>query len=123
MGRIVEIDTVHYCVSDYARALRFYGETLGLRKAYEAEGGGFAIFEAGGSRLAIDTDWAPRWEPGSPTVALRVEGLEALVSRLEDEGVRVVQRPRRTRWGRNLALVEDPDGNGIELVEPVESQP
>jgi catechol 2,3-dioxygenase-like lactoylglutathione lyase family enzyme len=114
------VDTVHYCVADYRRALRFYGETLGLRKVYEAEGGGFAIFEAGGSRLAIDTDWAPRWEPGSPTVALLVEGLDGLVSRLESEGVEVAQRPRRTRWGRTLALVQDPDGNGIELVEPVE---
>jgi len=119
-GRVLGVDAVHYCVTDFPRALRFYGETLGLRKVYELEGGGFAVFEAGGSRLAIDTDWKPHWAPGCPTAALLVEGLERLVAQLEEQGVRVLQRPRRTRWGRSVAVVADPDGNGIELMEPVE---
>jgi len=119
LPRVLGVDAVHYCVSDFARALRFYGETLGLRKVRETPGGGFAVFEAAGSRIAIDTDWKPDWRPGSPTVALRVEGLEGLVAALERKGVRVLQRPRRTRWGATVAVVADPDGNGIELVEPV----
>jgi catechol 2,3-dioxygenase-like lactoylglutathione lyase family enzyme len=123
MPRVLGVETVIYSVSDYEQSLRFYGETLGMRKIREEASEGYACFEAGGSRLSIGTDWRPHWTPGSPTVSLLTDDLRGLLAELEKEGVKVLERPRRTAWGQQVAMVADPDGNGIELLQEAEGEP
>lgn len=58
--------------------------------------------------------------PGYAHIALSVGGRQAVdeqVSRLRDRGVRVVSEPRTTGDGYYEAVIEDPEGNRIELVE------
>ena len=73
------------------------------------------------SRPATRTPGDPGAElPGYAHVAFRVGGREAvdlLVARLEAQGAAVVGRPRRTGDGYYEAVIEDPEGNRIELVE------
>jgi lactoylglutathione lyase len=48
------------------------------------------------------------------TVGTRAE-VEALTTRMRDAGVRIVSGPRETGDGYFESVVEDPDGNRIEL--------
>lgn len=45
------------------------------------------------------------------------EAVDALVGRLEKDGVVVLKRPRRTGDGYYEAVLADPEGNQVEVVE------
>jgi lactoylglutathione lyase len=83
----------------------------------------FLDFPAGGGRLEIMTLPALAAAPTPPaagyahlalTVGSRAE-VEALTARMRDEGVPVVSAPRQTGDGYFEAVVEDPDGNAVEI--------
>lgn len=44
-----------------------------------------------------------------------VDELDAVVGRLADAGVPVIEEPADTPWGERVALVGDPDGNHVAL--------
>ncbi|MGB3795618.1 MAG: VOC family protein [Alteraurantiacibacter sp.] len=68
----------------------------------------FASFDA-------ETDY---WPPGKQVMLnLRVEGLEALLSRLEESGITASHREEMDGVG-SFARIRDPDGNPLELWEP-----
>lgn len=99
-----------------AEARAFYAELLGLPevpKPPELAKRGGAWFEHGAVKvhLGVDADFRPS-RKGHP--ALLVRGLRALVDRLRDAGVGIVEDPL-DGWDR--VYVADPFGNRIELME------
>lgn len=83
----------------------------------------FLAFPEGGGRLELmsvpdlaETPAAPA--AGYAHLALAVgstAAVEALTARMRDDGVRVVSGPRWTGDGYFEAVVEDPDGNAVEI--------
>jgi lactoylglutathione lyase len=83
----------------------------------------FLAFPDGGARLELMS--APTLEagPGAAAVgyahiAIAVgsrDAVESLTARLRAEGVRVVSEPRQTGDGYFESVIQDPDGNTVEI--------
>ena len=48
------------------------------------------------------------------------EGVDELYAELTEAGYRGHQRPYDAFWGARYAIVDDPDGNGVGLMSPVD---
>jgi catechol 2,3-dioxygenase-like lactoylglutathione lyase family enzyme len=99
-------------------ARAFYAGLLGvpeIPKPPELARRGGAWFENGAVKLhlGIEADFHPA-RKAHP--ALLVRGLRALVERLREAGVQVVEDPME---GHDRVYVADPFGNRLELMEPV----
>jgi catechol 2,3-dioxygenase-like lactoylglutathione lyase family enzyme len=110
------VDFVTIPTRDKDRAVRFYGETLGLERNPNA-GDAFPEFELGNLTLAIGDAEAVGIE-FSPlpfgTIALRVPDVAAARARLEDAGVEF--RGETIDSGVcQMAFFADPDGNNLML--------
>jgi lactoylglutathione lyase len=118
-------------VSDLERMREFYVSVLGATSGslYENPSTGFRSYFlsfADGARIELMSkrrrSEAPTPEPelGWAHIALSVGGrpaVDEMVERLRGAGVTVLGEPRLTGDGYYEAVVEDPEGNRVELVE------
>jgi predicted enzyme related to lactoylglutathione lyase len=110
---------VRIAVTDWARAVRFYSETLGMPVASRSDEMGWAELETGEGRLALErTD-----ESDSEGlvgrfvgVSLEVPDIETAHRVLAARGVEFVSPPEKQPWGGVLAHLRDPDGNILTLL-------
>ena len=113
--------------------LTFYGEQLGLEveSVIDMPGGGVMHrFKAGDSVVkVIETDPKPdlaaapggiRGAAGYRYWTLHVNDLEDKVASLEAASVKVVVPVKEIRSGITIAIVADPDGNWVELLNNAE---
>lgn len=107
-----------YCIEvrtpNWERAVHWYREVLGLRVLVRVVDDGYALIEAGETRLAL----LARKEPGEPTrrisLAFEVTDLPATLERLAHHGAKVTF-PAHDPEGLREANTHDPDGNRIRL--------
>ncbi len=111
--------------------LRFYEDTLGLEKeaVIPMPGGGGTMhrLKAGSSIIKIiDLDPAPTAEAvgggiraatGYRYWTIHVANLEAVTSECSAAGYRLVVPAKVVRPGVTIAIVADPDGNWVELLQ------
>ena len=100
-----------------AEARGFYGRLLGIPEAPKPAGlaaRGGAWFESGSVKihLGVEQDFRPA-RKAHP--ALLVQDLPALIERLRQAGVEVIED---SLAGYSRVFVADPFGNRIELMEP-----
>ena len=125
-------DHVMLRVMDLNRSLAFYRDTLGMQvvRQVDYETGQFTNvflnFDADTeSSLELTYNWqqTEAYEKGRVFghLALMVDDVHAAVAALEQAGVRIKTPPKQMAHGtRTIAFVLDPDGNLIELIEPLE---
>jgi lactoylglutathione lyase len=128
----MRIEHVAIWTADLERLRAFYERHLGVRAGdhYENATTGFSSYflelEEGGARLELmsmpsipetrDDPIAQATGIAHIAFALGSESaVDALVRRLEADGHRIVDGPRRTGDGYYEAAALDPDGNRIEL--------
>ena len=114
-GHVTGFGGVFFRAKDPDALVAWYAEHLGVTSFGpwpQAEGVSvFAPFQA-------DTDYWPaekQW-----MLNFRVEGLDALIARLQEAGIAVETRPEEwdhPETGR-FARIVDPEGNHVELWEP-----
>lgn len=119
---------VRYQVSDVRRAVAFYTEHLGFRLQHQHLPA-FANVTLGELPLLLSGPGASGSRPlpggqlqqpgGWNRVVLRVADLPKFVERLTDAGLEFRNEMQAGPGGRQIQL-EDPDGNAIELFEPVQ---
>ncbi len=110
--------------------LRFYVQALGLEEegAIEMPGGGtMHRLKAGSSIIKIiELDPAPPGEavPGGIRAAtgyrywtITVDNLAECVHQCADAGFKVVVAEKTVRPGITIAIIADPDGNWVELLQ------
>lgn len=108
--------------TDLDRAATFYGRLLGAVPAARFEPPGLLFFMIDGVRLLLDAN-AP-----SALLYLRTDDLDARVTQLEADGVRIIQHPHEifehadNSLGpagtiERMAFFEDSEGNTLALVE------
>ena len=115
---------------DIDAMMTFYRDTLGLEfeAAIPMPGGGtMNRFKVGDSVIkVIELDPAPTAEaaPGGIRGAsgyrywtITVGNLEACVQRATDSGSKIVVPVKEVRPGITIAIIADPDGNWVELLE------
>jgi len=124
---IVGVQDVYVYVADMERAIRFYGDLLGLKVTYND--GHWAALDVGGVRMGLHSTGGapvpavPRDAGGAKagaTLTLRSTNIDEDVDRLRIVGVRFVGSISRAGWGAVIAF-EDPDGNILKLMQPPEA--
>jgi uncharacterized cupin superfamily protein/catechol 2,3-dioxygenase-like lactoylglutathione lyase family enzyme len=120
--------TVRYMVDDVDAAVAFYSGQLGFEVALRPDPS-FAILRRGDLRLLLSGLGGPGGaaqpmpdgslpEPGGwNRIQIEVDDVDARVERLRAAGARLRGDVVTGRGGRQ-ALVEDPAGNPVELLEP-----
>jgi glyoxylase I family protein len=125
------VESVHgirYQVKDVARSVAFYTERLGFELEHQqlpafasVSLGELSIFLSGpgasGSRPMPD---GKSQEPGGwNRIVLKVPDLQACIAAFKSAGYRFRNEMETGPGGRQI-LIEDPDGNPIELFQPAE---
>lgn len=101
-------------VGDLERALGFYRDLLGLEP----------VLRPGFARLPLNdrVEVLLHERPSSPSdtavaVSFGVSGLDERCVRWEQRGGAVIDPPAAQPWGERMAVVRDPDGHLVCLVE------
>ena len=121
------IDLIGLVVADMAASLAFYRQ-LGMELPADADGQPHVeVVLPGGVRLAWDTvevvrSFDPGWQPptGGHRVALAFDcgdpgGVDRAFAALVSAGHDGHLEPWDAFWGQRYAVVDDPDGNAVDL--------
>lgn len=122
-----KVDYTMVNVSDMARSVAFYRDTLGLRLKFESPQ--WSEFETGSTTLALhsvvpgaDGKGSPQTGPaaGTCSIGFSVADLDATCGQLSERGARFVVPPtEQAKEGIRLAVCVDPDGLAISFAEPL----
>lgn len=106
-------------VTDVERALAFYRDVLGLEVVFiNGDPTGFVILRRGAAELHLSLQRGHR--VGVHNVAhLLVDDATALHDHLVRHGARIVKGLRDADFGLRTFVVADPDGNRIDVGEPL----
>ncbi|WP_042366682.1 VOC family protein [Streptacidiphilus neutrinimicus] len=120
-------------VSDMAASVAFYRRLgLGFPEGAEEQPHVEATLPEG-LLLVLDTEetvrsFHPEWRApaagGRVGIAFRCEGpeqVDAVYEELVEAGYHGQLKPWDAFWGQRYATVHDPDGNGVDLLAPLES--
>lgn len=106
-------------VSDIARAEDFYVGALGFRRSF-ANGTptGFVILKRDAAELHLTLQ--PGHEAAPFNVAhMMVDDIEAVHAAVRARGLRIVKGLRDKDYGLRAFVFEDPDGNRIDVGQPL----
>jgi catechol 2,3-dioxygenase-like lactoylglutathione lyase family enzyme len=128
----IRLDLIGIVTRDMAESHRFY-RALGLEIPENAGEDHFEITLPNGLRLAWDTvelmtQVLGHWEPpmghrlGLAFLCEGPSGVDETYRRIVDAGFKGAKEPWDAFWGQRYAMVEDPDGNAIDLFAPLNSQ-
>lgn len=113
------IGQVAITVTDVARAVAFYRDTLGMKLLFEMPGMGF--FDCGGVRLMLSP--SEHGETYSSIVYYKVDDIDGAANTLAGRGVPfdrtphlVARMPTHDLW---MAFFRDPDRNLLALMSEV----
>jgi predicted enzyme related to lactoylglutathione lyase len=118
------VQDVYYNVQDMDRALRFYGEVLGIEVVDRSEY--WSSLNLAGARIGLHGNGGqpvpevprdPHGAHAGATLTLRVADIDAAVAHLEAAGVEFLGEIARSPWGSTVAFL-DPDGNVLKLMQP-----
>ena len=109
-------------VSDLARSVRFYTETVGLRAGRSMPDRWTELTTAGLSLFLIERRAGQAMEHGAAGITLVVHDLELRKAMLEARGASFIGDVIDAETLR-LAIFEDPDANPIYLVEEIDDHP
>jgi catechol 2,3-dioxygenase-like lactoylglutathione lyase family enzyme len=116
-------------ISDPAKSLAFYRDLLGLKDAGETEvrGGRMYRLMCGTSLIKlVKMERDPEGKPvgGGPGrgfgyryFTIHVGDLRAVVAQMESQGIKPLVPPTEGRPGVIMTMVNDPDGNIVELLQ------
>jgi len=117
-------------VKDADASLKFYRDTLGLEEqgTMPMPGGGTMYRLLCGTSLIklVDPGQSPPAEAAPGGIAgatgyrywtISVSNLDDVAKACEEAGYKVAVSPREIRAGIKITMIEDPDGNWVELLE------
>ena len=127
-GRVLGIGGIFFKAGDQAKTREWYAKHLGL-----VDKGGGAMLpwrEHDDAQKEHVTVWSTfpsntdYFAPGQATFMINyiVDDLDAMLERLQKEGVRIDPKRMNEQYGR-FAWIYDSDGNKIELWEPPKAKP
>jgi lactoylglutathione lyase len=132
-GGVMDLDLTHVrlLVQDYVSCYRFYRDVLGLKPRFKEENGVYEEFDAGNVMLALFkrelmadvVTSVPRPLHRSDQVVLcfNVANVDECHRQLTSQGVTFETPPHdQPNWMIRVAHLRDPDGNLIEINQPLE---
>ncbi|HLQ00378.1 MAG TPA: VOC family protein [Candidatus Limnocylindria bacterium] len=126
MKRVTGIGGIFFKSENPEKLYQWYQKHLGIESAADGSGVGFPWRDADGKQKNGRTVWAifpsqtKYLDPSRSSfmINFRVENLDALLEALRKEGVEVDPHREDYDYGR-FAWIMDPEGNRIELWEPL----
>ncbi|MEH0154564.1 VOC family protein [Limibacter armeniacum] len=127
MKRVTGIGGIFFKCTNPTEVKSWYSKHLGLNT--DEYGTSFEWRKAENPNEKGYTAWSPMDEktdyfaPSEQSfmVNFRVENLEALIAVLKEEGVQVIGEIQSYEYGK-FAHIMDPEGNKVELWEPVDEE-
>jgi methylmalonyl-CoA/ethylmalonyl-CoA epimerase len=120
MAAITSIGQITLTVTDLARAVTFYRDTLGLTFLFEAPN--MAFFDCGGVRLMLSTSETPE-STYSSIIYYKTDDIETASNSLTGKGVKfesparmIAKMPDHELW---MAFLRDTEGNLVALMSEV----
>lgn len=110
---------------DPDRSKRFYAGLLGAVETNRVTHDDGSLFylglRIGDSDLGLVADTGPRTAGGGGRILLSVgvSGVDAMLDDVAAHGGRVLGPATNMPWGQRVAHVQDPDGNAVNLTQPV----
>ena len=108
------IQTVLHPVSDLAMATAVYTALLGVPP--QTEGPYYVGFEAAGQQIGL-VPGGGQQGMASPVAYWHVSDIEAKLAKVTAAGATVKEPPHDVGGGRLVAIVSDPDGNVLGLLQ------
>jgi predicted enzyme related to lactoylglutathione lyase len=110
------VDFVALLVSDFDRAMGFYGDTLGLPRSVHRPDRGFAEFETGNLTLSVldPAKMGMEFRRGTNSIALHVDDVAAARRTLEERGIEF-HGDIFDSGVCHMTFFNDPDGNELML--------
>ncbi len=119
----MKLSAVRIFVRDVEEARRFYAEVLALPLKADGSAQGYCIFDTDGTQLIVEAV-TPDDPADDQALVGRFTGLSFATPdihlkhrELVARGVPFSGAPERQFWGGWLATLNDPAGNGIQLVQ------
>lgn len=111
-----EVRMIVLSTDDLEESIRFYTETLGLGLKFR-DGSHFAALDGGSVTLALATP-LDHPLPGTVTVGIRTDDVDAAARAVEEAGGAMVKGPYDDAHERR-AVVYDNHGNGLVFYTPL----
>jgi predicted enzyme related to lactoylglutathione lyase len=111
---------VRVFVADFERSVRFYAETLGMPLSLRDDAAGWAQFDTGSAKLALEraSEADAALVGRFLAISLAVRDIDEIHDRLVGRGVEFLAAPVLMPWGGVVAHFYDPDRNVLTLVGP-----
>jgi predicted enzyme related to lactoylglutathione lyase len=110
-----KLRTVIYKVNDLEAAKKWYIEATGIHPYFDQPF--YAGFDINGCELGLDPDMS-NTVPGNQSVAYwAVDNLANVVNNLAESGAVIVQPKTNVGGETHVAVVKDPFGNHVGLIE------
>lgn len=123
-GKITRVWISTIPVSNLDGAIEFYEEVLGLPVLLDSRENNWVEFgkddPLGKLALYVPSSFDKRQPGGETGIVLETDSIYELHRRLVDDGVIFKLKPQRQHWGGLMAVLIDPDGNEITVVEDSE---
>jgi catechol 2,3-dioxygenase-like lactoylglutathione lyase family enzyme len=125
------LNQLNVIVKNMPATVDFY-RRLGVQIADDHDDNHVDVTLPSGLLVEFDTEaFVPSWDSGwngpargGLVIGFRIasrEGVDALYAELSTAGGRPRQPPYDAFWGARYAIVEDPDGNAIGLMSPIDA--
>ncbi|MDF2626691.1 MAG: Glyoxalase-like domain [Symbiobacteriaceae bacterium] len=115
----MRINSMWYPIAQWLAAKRFYGELLGLTQTHCSDEMGWAAYDTGtGVPLFLVRKPNRAGVPGGAVVTFECENVDEVIARLKQAGVKVESSGAEGDSVRTFSIY-DPDGNLLELSDPV----
>jgi predicted enzyme related to lactoylglutathione lyase len=109
-----QLFSVELRTARWEQLVEWYRSVLGLRVLVRVVDDGYALFEAGDTRLAILSRPAPGEASGRWSLGFEVDDLDAIHARLRQASADVAS-PKVHNEGFRELVTHDPDGNTLRI--------
>ena len=118
--RALKASMISLGITDMARSMKFYHETLGLALVSETEPGEVAILRAGDVMITLNKPLGLASKPivGAVEVVFSVDSEERTYRELVSGGCSFIRPPREAFSGTWAATLTDPDGHRLTILGP-----
>jgi catechol 2,3-dioxygenase-like lactoylglutathione lyase family enzyme len=115
---VERISAVTLKVTDMARSVHFYNETLGLEVIYGGPHASFTSLRTAGAHDAILNLEQGTSNSGWGRLIFHVKDVDQLWADLKARGLDAA-RPRDASWGERYFHLHDPDGHELSFAKPL----
>ncbi|SDM20026.1 VOC family protein [Sediminibacillus halophilus] len=119
--QIKKLNTIVVPVKDLERSMTFYKDVLHLSQDFVENGMASYSVGYGEAKVTVLLHLIDKPEPVEKGIVIEfeVDNLNKTVSAIREAGGQIVQEPIDREWGVKEAVIADPDGYKIWMVEPL----